>query len=477
MKPLSAIAALLATAPLLAAAPPIRAAAPAKPLTRTTFHFSFAQQPPDNATPVFPDTLYSPEKGFGFEPDTNVPGPGIQPMPATQPSLQSTNAAITSNDRFIFSVAVPPGNYTVTLTLGNPDTAAVTTVKAEARRLMLDQIHTQKGEFVKKSFTVNVRSPHITGDGDVKLDPREPGSFTWDDKLSLEFIGTHPSVSALDIQKADHVTTVFLCGDSTVTDQPRDPYGTWGQMLPAFFKPSVSVANYAESGETLKAFKFENRWDKVMSEVRPGDYVFLQFGTNDLNKSGRNAMWPADQPSGDWSKTYSEANTDYKKLLEDYSAQIKAKGATAVIVSPMTKIDMRSGEVNAAGLRDYPQAAVAAAKESNTALIDLNAMSVQLVKALGPTLAPRAYVEGLHSKDYGGYLFARCIVQGIRDDHLPLANDLNDLATPFDPTHPEPLPDAFTLPLEPTPPMRFGMGRGRGGFRGRGAASQPAPVR
>ncbi|HVX83533.1 MAG TPA: rhamnogalacturonan acetylesterase [Phycisphaerae bacterium] len=473
MKPLPAAITLLAAAASLAMAP----VPPGQ--HATSFSFSFGGKVTD-ATPISPDTLFTPERGYGFEPDTNVPGPGIQPMPATQPALQSAGPAITSNERFIFSVAVPPGNYTVTVTLGNPDTDAATTVKAEARRLMLDQIHTQKGEFVKKSFTVNVRSPHIANDGDVKLDPREPGSFTWDDKLSLEFIGTHPSVSALDIQKADHVTTVFLCGDSTVTDQPRDPYGTWGQMLPVFFKPSVAVANYAESGETLKAFKFENRWDKVMSEVKPGDYVLLQFGTNDLNKSGRNAMWPADQPSGDWSKTYSEANTDYKKLLEDYSAQIKAKGATPVIVSPMTKIDMRSGEVNEAGLRDYPQAAVAAAKESNTALIDLNAMSVQLVKALGPTLAPRAYVEGLHSKDYGGYLFARCIVEGIRQDKLPLASALNDLATPFDPAHPEPQPDAFTLPLEPTPPMRFGAGRGfRGGIRGGGAAPAPrsAPAR
>ena len=121
-------------------------------------------------------------------------------------------------------------------------------------------------------------------------------------------------------------------------------------MLPRWFKPEVAIANYAESGETLKAFRFERRWDKVMSQVKPGDYVFMQFGHNDLNKTGRNAMWPADQPSGDWSKTYSEANTDYKQLLKDYAEEVKKKGAIPVIVSPMTKISIQTGELNIAGI-------------------------------------------------------------------------------------------------------------------------------
>ncbi len=66
----------------------------------------------------------------------------------------------------------------------------------------------------------------------VKLDPREPGSFTWDDKLSLEFLGSHMAVQKIEIHKVDDAITLYLCGDSTVTDQPIEPYGSWGQMLP-----------------------------------------------------------------------------------------------------------------------------------------------------------------------------------------------------------------------------------------------------
>ena len=121
------------------------------------------------------------------------------------------SSAITSDKTFLFSVAVPEGNYKVTLTLGDPQAETTTTVKAEARRLVLERIHTAKGQFVTKSFTVNVRQPQIPGGGGVQLDPREPGSYTWDDKLSLQFSDSHPALSALEIQKTQAIT-VFLCG-------------------------------------------------------------------------------------------------------------------------------------------------------------------------------------------------------------------------------------------------------------------------
>jgi lysophospholipase L1-like esterase len=442
----------------------------------TTFKFSFGSgAAPAGFTAITPDTLYTPERGFGIEPNTNVPAPGIAVMPATAPAIQSAGKGVTSDKMFLFSVKVPEGNYKVTVTLGNPASAATTTVKAEARRLMLDRIHTDAGKTDTRSFTVNVRQPQITGGGEVQLDPREPGSLTWDDKLTLSFSGERPAVASVEVEKVD-VPTIFLCGDSTVTDQPREPYGTWGQMLPRFFTDRLAVANYAESGETLKAFRFEKRWDKVMSEVKPGDYVFLQFGHNDLNKTGANAMWPADKPSGRWENTYSEAMGDYKKLLKDYAAEIKAKGATPVIVSPMTKIDIRSGELNVAGLRDYPQAAVEAAKEAGIACIDLNAMSIDVDKALGADLDRRAYVDGLHTNSYGGYLLARGIVEGIRKNHMDIATFIADDAGKFDPAHPQPLPDEFKLPLEPTPPRGAFGGRGRGGRNGAATAPSPAPA-
>jgi lysophospholipase L1-like esterase len=309
----------------------------------------------------------------------------------------------------------------------------------------------------------------------VQLDPREfPGYWTWDDKLTITFLGEHPAVCGLEIARADDVTTVFLMSDSTVTDQMTGGYGTWGMNLPRWFNDKVAIANYAESGQTVKAFRHEKRWDKIMSAVRPGDYIFMQFGHNDLNKSGTNAMWPVTEFSGNWANTYSEPNTDYKAGLKQYAAEAKAKGAIPVIVSPMTKVNTANNQgVPSNGLGDYPRCAIEAAKEAGIACIDLNAMSVEMHTALGPADSRRAVMDGNHSNTYGGYLLARCIVEGIKQNLPELARNLAADAGRFDPKHPIPLPDDFKLPNDPGQPgiPSFG-GRGRG-MRG-GPASGPA---
>ena len=142
-----------------------------------------------------------------------------------------------SNKPFYFSAAVPEGNYRVTVTLGNKTDASVTTVKAELRRLMVEKVETQKGKFATESFIVNVRTPNIPGGGEVKLKDRERTTewLAWDEKLTLEFNNSHPIVDSIDIERVD-VPTIFLLGDSTVCDQPLEPYASWGQMLTKIFQ-------------------------------------------------------------------------------------------------------------------------------------------------------------------------------------------------------------------------------------------------
>ena len=114
----------------------------------------------------------------------------------------------------------------------------------------------------------------------------------------------------------------------------------------------------------------------------------------------------------------------------------------------MTKIDIRTGALNATGLGEYPQGAREAAELADCAFIDLNAMSIKLVEALGPDAARKAYVDGLHTNTYGGYLLARCVAEGIREAKLPLAEYLLPDAK-FDLAHPAPLPDAYDIPADP----------------------------
>jgi len=397
-------------------------------------HFTFGSSGGGTGAIIVPDdVVYSPDTGWGFD--------------------LKTKQDRSSSKPFYFSVAVPEGNYKVTVTLGGT-TDSTTTVKAESRRLVLEQIHTAAGQSQSESFTVNVRRPEISTGGVVGLDTREAGSLNWDDKLTLEFSGDHPSVSQIMIESVN-VPTIFVIGDSTVTDQPTEPGGSWAQCLPRWFTADVAVANHAESGETLKAFRrpAERRWDKVLSQLKPGDYVFMQFGHNDMKKSGNNVIYPDE----DFSSTYSPANTEYKDLLKQYAGEVKAKGATPVIVSSMGR---RADTKTQNSLGDYPKAALAAAQEIGCPSIDLNTMSIEIYTAVGPDVG-RAFVDGTHPNTYGGYLLSRCIVEGIKQDKLDLTKYLRDDAGTFDPNHPDPMPDDFKLPPDPRPAGRGGNRQGR----------------
>ncbi len=227
---------------------------------------------------VLPATIYTKELGYGFDLDSTVSAIDYGGDDALRGDF------CTDEKPFVFSVALPEGNYNVTVTLGDQTAATNTTIKAESRRLMLEKVVTEPGKFATRTFTVNIHTPKIAADGEVKLKPREIGPplvLHWDDKLTLEFNGPRPCICAMEISKVDDAVTVYLAGDSTVTDQPREPWNSWGQMLPRFFKPGVAVANHAESGESLKSFIGEKRLDKIFSTIKAGDYLFIQFGHND----------------------------------------------------------------------------------------------------------------------------------------------------------------------------------------------------
>jgi lysophospholipase L1-like esterase len=370
------------------------------------FAFAFGEGAGAKGYKAVPATAtYSKEQGYGFE-------PGLAPDGA-KPSL--------------FSVALPEGNYKVTATLGDVKDATDTTVKAELRRLMLDGVKTDPGRFVTRSFMVNIRTPQIPDSKPVGLKPREKASEAraWDDKLTLEFNGSRPGLRALTIEKAPaDMPVVYLLGDSTVCDQPAEPWTSWGQMLTILLKPDVIVSNQAESGETIASSIGARRVAKVMSTLKAADYVFVQFGHNDMKRGTPEA-------------------TGYGENLAKVVDQARAKGATPVLVAPME----RKGGIVKDTLGDYPQAVIAVAKEKNVASIDLHAMSKVLYKAMGKDM-PKAFRDGTHHTGYGALEMAKCVAQGIKDAKLPLAKSLVDDFKGFDPAHPDALAD-FHVPASP----------------------------
>lgn len=373
-------------------------------------------------TAVSPGDDYQRERGYGYE-------AGFAPTSERAASL--------------FSILVPEGNHRVTVVLGGPR-AAVTTVKAESRRLLLESIVTAPGERVTRTFIVNVRTsalrpPDANAPGGTRviLNDRESGSFTWDERLTLEFSGDSAAVQQVSVEPAE-VPVIYLVGDSTVTDQRFEPGASWGQMIPRFLRPEVAVANHAESGETLKSFLTGLRLAKVLETLKPGDWLFIQFGHND-----QKAQWP---------QTYAEAATTYRSYLRAYIAEARLRGAHPVLVTSVQRRDFDAqGRIrNTHGA--YPEAVRAVGREEGVPVIDLERASIALYEALGPGRAPLAFSNGgrdaTHHNSYGAYELAKSFAQALRDAGLPLASFLTADFSGYVPTQPAD-PAAFTLPPSP----------------------------
>jgi lysophospholipase L1-like esterase len=227
-------------------------------------------------------------------------------------------------------------------------------------------------------------------------------------------------------------------------------------MLPRFFLPGIVIANHAESGETTKSFVGEHRLAKIMTTMKPGDYLFIQFAHNDM-KPGAVSL------------------DEYKKLLTDYIAQTRAKGATPVLVTAMNRRTFDDAGKITNSFGPYPDAMREVAAEQKVTLIDLNAMSKTLFEAMGPEGTLKAFMhypadsfpgqtaainDDTHFNSYGAYELARCIVHGIREANLPLTKFLDPAVPNFNPAHPDSQPDfhlPFTPILHPGDPTKVGQ--------------------
>jgi lysophospholipase L1-like esterase len=397
-------------------------------VTAADLDFDFAHvAPKPGAIYVSPETKYDAARGFGFLP----------------------NETSSQNEVRVFALDLAEGNYDVTIKFGDAERATSTTIKAEQRRLMLEKVETKPGEFETRTFTVNLRKPPISTGGTTTLNARElgpPVSANWDEHLTLEFNGAAPGVAAMQITPAPQAATVFLAGDSTVTDGRREPWCGWGQMLPRFFSSGTAVSNHAESGLALHSFESQKRLAKILSMIKPGDFLFIQFGHNDQKSKAQDA--------GPF--------TTYAANLKRFIEAARSKSAIPVLVTPMERRRWE-GEKPALTLADYAQAVRDVGKRENVPVIDLHAMSLALYAALGSEKSKAAFAhypantfpgqdkplkDDTHHNAYGAYELARCVVQGVKT-HLPkLAVRLAADTSAFDPAHPD-APETLQIPASP----------------------------
>ena len=323
-----------------------------------------------------------------------------------------------------FSVPVPDGNYRVTVTLGSKKHAAQTVVRAESRRHFSDVITTKKGKFQTLTFTVSKHQAKIDAERSVKLKPREVYRKNWDDALNLQFCGPAPAVQRITIEPDTKAVTVFLCGNSTVVDQEPEPWASWGQMITRWFNDRVTINNYAESGLSATTFLAQLRLDKILTQLKKGDYVICEFGHNDEKEKK-----PGD---GAW---YS-----YTRNLKIFADRVREKGGNIIFVTPTARRFFNDDNLmikNTHG--DYPEAMKTVACRENIPVIDLTSMSTAFYEALGfegskkslvhyPANTypnqPQPLADNTHFNPFGAWEIAKMIVMGLKQMNSPLVGYL-----------------------------------------------------
>ncbi|MGW1624229.1 rhamnogalacturonan acetylesterase [Streptomyces sp. NPDC002172] len=294
---------------------------------------------------------------------------------------------------------VPPGDYDVTVRLGGA-TASGTSISGETRRSLLPETAVAAGRHATRSFTVDVRTP----EGEPTGPDGTPG-------LDLTIGGPAPALADIRVTPSSrHTRQLFLIGDSTVCDQPADPYSGWGQQLPQFLRTGVAVANYADSGEsTVTYLQNPQLWGTVQPLIHPGDLVLIQLAHND--------------------KTTDEAT--YRANLETLVAGVREKGGRPVLVTPIVRRWFNADGtlnndiallVNGLGV-NHPEVIRSVAAAEDVPLIDLTAKTKALVESLGVEGSKALYLynekkDNTHTSAYGATVYAGLVRDELLAQHL-----------------------------------------------------------
>lgn len=367
---------------------------------RTSWKFDFGPgQAADGYTGVTAECAYDSASGYGFEDVSRVYARDRSKAAAAAPG--DVKAAL--YHRFCipmgatFAACVPDGIYMVNIVAGDAFAEAHTTLKVAGSKRVLPPIRSAPGQFIEEKFAVPVRG----------------GRFR------LNVSGQAPRLNMLELQPAPSTLTLFLAGDSTVTDQPEDgyPYAGWGQLLPALFKHDVCVDNHAQSGRSSRSFIEEGRLEAILQQTKPGDFLMIQFGHNDEKPDPRGT----------------DPFTTYKQHLLRYIGGAREKRAHPVLLTPVHRRYFNPDGTLSDTHGDYIKAVQELAEETETPLIDLAARSKQLFEAAGPEgskdlfmwVYPGEYMnfpagtrDNTHFQELGGEAVARLVADGIRDLQL-----------------------------------------------------------
>lgn len=246
-------------------------------------------------------------------------------------------------------------------------------------------------------------------------------------------------------QEPTDTVTIFMIGDSTMADKPLDKENQergWGQMLPIFLEGAVKVDNHALNGYSSKSFIDKGKWDAVYNQLRPGDYVIIQFGHNDEKSKSPDR--------------YTTAGGTFDENLKKFVNETREKGATPILMNSIVRRNFPSNGIAAAqtddrqktwksGLENYPAEGDSladthgayldsprnVARELGVAFVDMNKLTHELVQGMGAEqskslymwmpvgvyeFAPNGRIDNTHLNVFGAIVVSRLAVNGLAQE-------------------------------------------------------------
>lgn len=364
----------------------------------------------DGAVGVTSAVGFSDEWGYGFstaptsaEPD--VDRGGDDPLRGDHVAAQGGT----------FEVQLGAGDYIVSVIAGDRSAASEIAITAEG----IAKVQTTAkpaGEYLEMAFPIALI----------------------DGRLTLQVGGSAAALDALTITRQTSrapgaLPTVYLAGDSTVQTYTDTfaPQAGWGQMIERFFADDVAFANHAIGGRSSKNFITQGRLDEILRGIRPGDYLFVQFGHNDATQGVDDRY---------------ASPVDYKEYLRSYVQGARQRGATPVLVTPVSRrsFDAATGTANVS-FPEYVAKMIELAQEEGVPLVDLSASSRAYLDEIGPEAAKSVFLwvdpgifpgrpsgtqDDTHFQDYGAIQMARLIAQDVATLDDPLAAKAVDVEPP-----------------------------------------------
>ncbi|WP_445458115.1 rhamnogalacturonan acetylesterase [Flavobacterium sp. HNIBRBA15423] len=166
--------------------------------------------------------------------------------------------------------------------------------------------------------------------------------------------------------------TIYTIGDSTMANKKNpetNPEFGWGQVLPDFFTENVIIKNHAVNGRSTKSFRELKHWQPVLDSLKPGNYVFIQFGHNDSKDTDP--------------KRYTNPQTSYRYNLMRYVEETRSKGAIPILFSSIARRKFNPEGVLLDSHGNYTLVARMVAQEMNVPFIDMQYLTEKLEESYG----------------------------------------------------------------------------------------------